>query len=96
MRPLDGNAVLELNPSLVFPMLNVLLGGSGEPATTETRELTEIESSIIEGVVKIVLHDLKEAWAPCHRDRLFDRRYGNSTADDADPFSKRGGGGDRL
>ena len=64
MRPLDGNAVLELNPSLVFPMLNVLLGGSGESATTETRELTEIESSIIEGVVKIVLHDLKEAWAP--------------------------------
>ena len=64
MRPMDGNAVLEINPSLVFPILNILLGGSGESGTTEIRELTEIESSIIEGVVKIVLHDLKEAWAP--------------------------------
>jgi len=58
MRPMDGNAVLEFNPSLVFPMLNILLGGSGEAGTDELRELTEIESSIIEGVVKIVLHDL--------------------------------------
>ena len=64
MRPMDGNAVLELNPSLVFPMLNVMLGGSGEQTSGEIRELTEIESSIIEGVMKIVLHDLKEAWAP--------------------------------
>ncbi len=64
MRPMDGNAVLEFNPSLVFPMLSILLGGTGEVATDELRELTEIESSIIEGVVKIVLHDLREAWAP--------------------------------
>src|SRR6267154_2492399 len=27
MRPYDGNAVLELNPSLVFPVLEMLLGG---------------------------------------------------------------------
>lgn len=29
MRPFDGNAVLEMNPSLVFPILEMLLGGTG-------------------------------------------------------------------
>src|SRR5512140_3305823 len=28
MRPFDGNAVLELNPALVFPIVEMLLGGS--------------------------------------------------------------------
>ena len=30
MKPFDGNAVLEINPSLVFPILEMLLGGSGK------------------------------------------------------------------
>src|SRR5215831_11602568 len=30
MKPFDGNAVLELNPSLVFPILEMLLGGAGK------------------------------------------------------------------
>lgn len=64
MRPLDGNSVLEINPSLVMPMLDVLLGGSGNVEQEEVRELTEIEQSITEGVLRVVLHDLHEAWAP--------------------------------
>ena len=64
MRPLDGNSVIELNPSLVFPMLDVLLGGTGTSGGQEVREITEIERSIIEGVLRIVLHDLRETWAP--------------------------------
>ena len=64
MKPMDGNSVLELNPSLVFPMLDMLLGGTGTAVTEATREITEIERSIVEGVVRIVLHDLREAWAP--------------------------------
>lgn len=62
MRPFDGNAVLELNPSLVFPILEMLLGGSGRNAARVEREITEIEQSILEGLLRIVLHDLKEAW----------------------------------
>lgn len=64
MDPMDGNCVLELNPSLVFPMLDGLLGGSGQGVDEEMREITEIERSIMGGVLRIVLHDLKEAWAP--------------------------------
>src|SRR5712671_662342 len=29
MKPYDGSAMLELNPSLVFPVLEMLLGGTG-------------------------------------------------------------------
>lgn len=64
MNPLDGNSVLEINPSLVIPMIDILLGGSGEMTGSETRELTEIEQSIAEGVLKVILHDLRETWAP--------------------------------
>src|SRR5215470_9536411 len=62
MKPFDGNAVLELNPSLVFPILEMLLGGTGKLATKLTREVTEIEQSIMEGFLRIVLHDLRTSW----------------------------------
>lgn len=63
MRPFDGNAVLEINPSLVFPILEMLLGGNGKSALRPDREVTEIEQSILESIFRIVLHDLKEAWS---------------------------------
>jgi flagellar motor switch protein FliM len=62
MRPCEGNAVLELNPSLVFPILEMLLGGSGKYTTKINREITEIEQSIMEGLFRIILHDVKIAW----------------------------------
>jgi flagellar motor switch protein FliM len=62
MKPFDGNAVLEINPSLVFPILEMLLGGSGKVATVITREITEIEQSILEGLLRIVLQDLRTCW----------------------------------
>ncbi|HEU0120316.1 MAG TPA: flagellar motor switch protein FliM [Bryobacteraceae bacterium] len=63
MRPFDGNAVLEINPSLVFPILEMLLGGTGKSSPHKlTREITEIEQSILEVVYRIILHDLKDSW----------------------------------
>ena len=63
MRPYDGNAVLELNPSLVFPVLEILLGGSSRIAPQKIdREITEIEQNVLEGVYRIILHDLRAAW----------------------------------
>jgi flagellar motor switch protein FliM len=61
MKPFDGNAVLELNPSLVFPLLEMLLGGNGKGAAL-TRETTEIEQSILDTLFRIILHDLSVAW----------------------------------
>src|SRR5712671_5671220 len=33
MEPYEGNAVLEINPGLVFPILEMLLGGAGKGTT---------------------------------------------------------------
>jgi flagellar motor switch protein FliM len=62
LRPYDGNAVLELNPSLTFPILEMLLGGNGKASASIRREITEIEQSLLDGLFRIILHDLKEAW----------------------------------
>ncbi len=62
MKPYDGNAVLEINPGLVFPILEMLLGGSGRSAIKITREVTEIEQSILDGLYRIILNDLRTSW----------------------------------
>lgn len=63
MKPFDGSAVLELNPSLVFPVLEMLLGGDGKSTIKVDREITEIEQSILESLYRIVLNDLRSSWS---------------------------------
>jgi flagellar motor switch protein FliM len=62
LRPYDGNGVLELNPALVFPVLEMLLGGTGKRTGVVDRELSEIEQKLLDGLVRIILHDLRETW----------------------------------
>ena len=62
MRPYDGNSLLEINPSLVFPILEMLLGGNGKLGSKVNREITEIEQAILETVFRIILNDLRHAW----------------------------------
>ncbi|MCP5114545.1 MAG: flagellar motor switch protein FliM, partial [bacterium] len=60
--PYDGNGVLEINPTLVFPILEMVLGGNGKTPANVNREITEIEQSILDGISRIILHDLRESW----------------------------------
>jgi flagellar motor switch protein FliM len=62
LKPYDGNGVLELNPSLVFPILEMLLGGSGKTTINIQRDITEIEQKLLDGLLRIILQDLREAW----------------------------------
>jgi len=62
LRPYEGSAVLEIDPTLVFPILEILLGGTGKVSTSIQREVTEIEQNLMDGLLRIVLHDLREAW----------------------------------
>jgi flagellar motor switch protein FliM len=62
LSPYDGNGVLELNPSLVFPILEMVLGGTGKSSASIQRDVTEIEQKLLDGLFRIVLHDLREAW----------------------------------
>lgn len=62
LSPYDGNGVLELNPSLAFPIIEMLLGGSGKSSAALQRDITEIEQKLLDGVFRIILQDLHEAW----------------------------------
>lgn len=62
MKPFEGAAVLELNPALVFPIIEMLLGGSTRSLIKVNREITEIEQSVLDGLFRITLNDLKMAW----------------------------------
>jgi flagellar motor switch protein FliM len=62
LKPYEGNAVLELNSSLIFPILEILLGGDGKLQFSATREITEIEQVLLDGLLRLILRDLQEAW----------------------------------
>src|SRR5437764_6984068 len=53
---------MKLNPSLVFPNLEMLLGGTGKSSGAIQRDITEIEQRLLDGLFRIILQDLREAW----------------------------------
>jgi flagellar motor switch protein FliM len=63
MKPLEGSGVIEINPSIAFPMLDRLLGGKGEPFDA-SREFSDIELSLFETILRVMMSTLKEAWGP--------------------------------
>ena len=64
MDPLKGNAVLEIDPSITFSMIDRLFGGKGVTSMTnnKVRELTDIEQSVMEGIIVRILANMREAW----------------------------------
>ena len=60
--PLEGNLILDINPAILYPMIDRLLGGGREPTTTTRRPLTEIEQRLVLRVTKMFLQELKHAW----------------------------------
>jgi len=59
--PLDGNLILEFSPTLIFPIIDRLLGGRGV-AIARSRELTEIEQRLTVKIIEIVLNTLVGSW----------------------------------
>lgn len=61
MAPLEGTAIIEINPSLVFFIVDRLFGGQGRPSE-QNRELTLIEQHVMRRIVERCLGDLKNVW----------------------------------
>ncbi|QQO08726.1 flagellar motor switch protein FliM [Breznakiella homolactica] len=62
MDPLKGNAILEIDPAITFSIIDRLFGGTGE-GTKSQHELTDIETSVMEGIIVRLLGNLREAWS---------------------------------
>jgi flagellar motor switch protein FliM len=62
MDPLKGSAVLEIDPSVTFSIIDRLFGGQGK-GTKISRDLSDIEQSVMEGIIVKILGNLREAWS---------------------------------
>jgi flagellar motor switch protein FliM len=71
--PMDVTALLQLDLSIPFPLIDLLLGGEGK-GTLEPREVTEIEEQILESVVQIICREMGVAWQALGLEFRFDRR----------------------
>ena len=60
--PLEGHIILDINPSILYPMIDRLLGGGREPTPISRRPLTEIERRLVGRITSLFLDELKRAW----------------------------------
>jgi flagellar motor switch protein FliM len=64
MDPLKGHAIMEIDPSISFAIIERLFGGLGDGGLPGiNRELTDIERSIMEGIIVRLLGNFREAWS---------------------------------
>jgi len=61
LAPVGAVAVLQLDHAIAFPIIDVMLGGEGTSSET-TRDLTEIEEQVLEGIVRIMCRELQTSW----------------------------------
>lgn len=62
MSPLEGTAIMDMDPQVAFTMIDRLFGGPGH-AINERRALTELEQGVIQRMLTTSLQGLQEAWA---------------------------------
>lgn len=63
LNPPGVMAALQIDHSIVFPMVDVLLGGSGSLFDFK-REISEIEAQIMEVVAQRIAYELGTVWSP--------------------------------
>ena len=60
--PLEGNLILDINPSILYPIIDRLLGGGREGSSLARRPLTEIELRLVARITNLFLDELRRAW----------------------------------
>ncbi len=60
--PLDGHIILEVNPSILFPIIDRLLGGGRTGAQYAERPFTNIELSLVNTILARVIGQMRETW----------------------------------
>ena len=67
-KPLRGNALVVLDPNLVFLVVDNLFGGDGRFHTrVEGRDFTPTEQRIIQGLLKVTFNEYEKAWSPVQK-----------------------------
>ncbi len=79
LEPMGVNGALQMDLKVIFPIVDLLLGGEGK-GISATRESTEIEEQIVESVARIVCRELGAAWQAVDLKVGFDKRMEPSEA----------------
>lgn len=59
--PLNGNIILDLATNIAYAMIDRLLGGGGQ-TLEKTRDFSEIEMTILERIIVMMVNLLREPW----------------------------------
>jgi flagellar motor switch protein FliM len=62
MAPYEGTSVLEMNMTLMFSLMELLMGSKGRSNMTIQRKITDIEKAIMQTLLRVILRDLGDAW----------------------------------
>ena len=62
VKPLEGNWILDIAPSLSFALIDRMLGGDPQPGDLPHRALTEIEERLITRVARAFLECVQASW----------------------------------
>ncbi len=60
--PLEGHLILDINPAILYPIIDRLLGGGKDAGPVSRRPLTEIELRLVGRITSLFLQELKHAW----------------------------------
>jgi flagellar motor switch protein FliM len=61
--PLEGNWVLDISPSLLYPIIDRMLGGAVSSEALPKRPLSEIELRLAARITNVFLKELRAAWS---------------------------------
>ncbi len=61
--PLEGRLCLDLSPTIIYPIIDRLLGGSSAEMFIPQRAQTDIELRLIGRIIDLALSSLAEAWS---------------------------------
>jgi two-component system copper resistance phosphate regulon response regulator CusR len=73
LSPVGATGLLQLDLSVAFPLIDVLLGGQGV-SSLPGRLLTEIEEQILETIMRIICRELQNAWQVLALEFEFEQR----------------------
>lgn len=58
---MESNFLIEMDISLIYPMIDLLLGGAGT-ASEEERELTDLDEEIMQSVTTVIVRQIERSW----------------------------------
>jgi flagellar motor switch protein FliM len=59
---MGSNFLMEMDIRLIFPIIDLLLGGAGTTASDEARELTEIDEEIMQSIAALIVKEVDRSW----------------------------------